>query len=117
MVESSAQRLDLIFHALADATRREMLESLAGGERSVGELAAPFRMSLAAASKHVKALERAGLISRTVRGRTHSCRLDTAALAAADAWLRFYRGFWSERLDALEGELRRPTPENKRSRR
>jgi DNA-binding transcriptional ArsR family regulator len=94
-----------------------MLESLAEGERSVGELAAPFRMSLAAASKHVKALERAGLIRRTVQGRTHSCRLDAAALAAADEWLSFYRRFWSQRLDTLERELRKPMPENKRSKR
>jgi DNA-binding transcriptional ArsR family regulator len=115
MVELSAERLDSIFHALADPTRRRMLESLAGGERSVGELAAPFEMSLAAASKHVKALERAGLIHRTVNGRTHSCRLEPGPLAAADEWLRFYRRFWLERLDALERELRKPTPENKRS--
>jgi DNA-binding transcriptional ArsR family regulator len=105
MVEQEAGRLDAVFRALADPTRREMLRNLAARERSVGELAAPFRMSLAAASKHVKALERAGLVRRTVRGRTHICRLAPEPLADAHGWLRFYERFWSERLDALEALL------------
>lgn len=83
-----------------------MLRDLAGGVRSVGELAAPFAMSLAAASKHVKALERAGLVRRTVKGRTHLCRLDPEPLARAHAWLGLYQRFWSDRLDTLEGLLR-----------
>jgi len=99
MVEDQA--LDHVFHALADPTRRGMLRRLAEGERSVGDLAAPFRMSLAAASKHVRALERAGLVRRTIRGRTHLCRLDAQPLAGAQDWLRFYETFWAERLDAL----------------
>lgn len=78
-----------------------MLRSLAQREHTVSELAGPFRMSLAAASKHVKTLERAGLVRRTVRGRTHLCRLDPRPLAEADDWLRFYERFWNERLDAL----------------
>jgi DNA-binding transcriptional ArsR family regulator len=98
-------RLDAVFRALADSTRREMLRSLAAGERSVGELAAPFRMSFAGASKHVKALERAGLVVRTVRGRTHICRLDPARLSLALEWLRFYERFWTDRLDALASVL------------
>jgi DNA-binding transcriptional ArsR family regulator len=106
MVESGAQ-LDAVFHALSDPTRRAMLRRLAGSEASVGELAKPFAMSLAAASKHVKALERAGLVRRAVRGRTHLCRLEAAPLAAADEWLKFYERFWSERADALERALRR----------
>lgn len=108
MVEHTSERLDAVFHALADPTRRAMLRSLAEQERSIGGLAAPFRMSFAGASKHVKALERAGLVRRTVRGRTHICRLEPAPLAAVGDWLRFYEHFWSGRLDALERELTRP---------
>eukprot|EP01032_Pedospumella_encystans_P018600 gene18600-21169_t len=74
--ERQDQRLDAIFHALADSTRRTMLQLLAQGDCSVGELGAPFRMSFAGASKHVKTLERAGLVSRTVQGRAHVCRLE-----------------------------------------
>jgi DNA-binding transcriptional ArsR family regulator len=102
LVERPSEPLDSVFHALADPTRRAMLRSLAQRERSVGELAEPFRMSLAAASKHVKTLERAGLVRRTVRGRTHLCRLDPEPLSAAQEWLRFYERFWTDRLDALE---------------
>ncbi|WP_232823471.1 helix-turn-helix transcriptional regulator [Dyella sp. C9] len=98
--------LDDVFHALTDPTRRAMLRDLAGGERNIGELAAPFAMSLAAASKHVKVLERAGLVRRLVKGRTHLCRLEVAPLAAAGEWLRFYEPFWMDRLDALEALLK-----------
>ena len=106
MVELDAFQLNIVFHALGDATRRRMLRDLAAGERTVGQLAEPFAMSLAAASKHVKALESAGLIRREIRGRTHLCRLDPQPLASAFAWLRFYEGFWTERLDVLERLLR-----------
>lgn len=106
MVESSAPALDAVFQALTDPTRRAMLRSLAVGERNIGELAAPFAMSLAAASKHVKVLERAGLVRRVIQGRTHVCRLDPAPLAAADEWLRFYEQFWHRRLDALDALLK-----------
>jgi DNA-binding transcriptional ArsR family regulator len=106
MVELYAPRLDAVFHALGDTTRRQMLRDLAAGERTVGQLAEPFAMSLAAASKHIKTLEGAGLIRREVRGRTHLCRLDPGPLASAAEWLRFYEGFWTERLDVLERLLR-----------
>ncbi|WP_447743495.1 ArsR/SmtB family transcription factor [Variovorax boronicumulans] len=106
-LEIEDERLDAVFHALADSTRRTMLQLLAQGECSVGELGAPFRMSFAGASKHVKTLERAGLVSRTVQGRAHVCRLEPAALATADAWLRTYEVFWNHRLDALADALRR----------
>jgi DNA-binding transcriptional ArsR family regulator len=106
MVELQDARLDAVFHALGDATRRGMLRRLSQGERSVGQLAEPFSMSLAAASKHVKALEGAGLIRREVRGRQHICRLEAGPLAAANDWLRFYEQFWSARLDRLEELLR-----------
>ncbi|MGI8508320.1 MAG: ArsR/SmtB family transcription factor, partial [Gemmatimonadaceae bacterium] len=76
MVEHHDTRLDLIFRALSDHTRRAMLERLARGEHTVGELATPYRMSLAAASKHIQTLERAGLVKRTVRGRIHYVRIN-----------------------------------------
>ena len=94
--------MNAVFHALAHDTRRTMLARLAATELTVGELAEPLDMSLAAASKHVTVLERAGLIRKTARGRQHICRLEPAALASADAWLRFYERHWNERLDALE---------------
>ena len=106
MVDLQAPQLDAVFHALGDATRRHLLRSVADGERTVGPLAGPFQISLAAASKHIKALESAGLIRREVRGRTHLCRLDATRLADAQAWLQFYQGFWTTRLDSLEQLLR-----------
>jgi DNA-binding transcriptional ArsR family regulator len=106
MVEQEAPQLNSVFHALGDATRRRMLRELARGDRSVGELAEPFAISLAAASKHIKALEKAGLIRREVRGRTHLCRLEPGPLASAHQWLSFYENFWNERLDVLEQLLR-----------
>lgn len=109
MVEFKETGLDAVFHALGDETRRRMLRSLAQGERTVGQLAEPFHMSLAAASKHVKALEGAGLIRREIRGRTHICRLEAKPLSAANEWLRFYEQFWSARLDRLEALLRQDT--------
>ena len=106
MVELYPPQLDSVFHALGDATRRRMLRDLAGGERTGGQLAEPFAISLQAASKHIKVLESAGLIRREVRGRTHLCRLDPAPLASAHEWLRFYERFWADRLDTLELLLR-----------
>src|SRR5205085_11865702 len=106
MVEFQTPRLDSIFHALGDATRRQMLRELAAGERTVGQLAQPFAISLAAASKHIKALENAGLIHRQVRGRTHLCRLEPGPLASAHQWLGFYERFWTDRLDILDRLLR-----------
>jgi DNA-binding transcriptional ArsR family regulator len=105
MVELQTPQLDSVFHALGDATRRRMLRELAGGERTVGQLAKPFDISLAAASKHIKTLEGAGLIRREVRGRTHICRLDAHPLASANDWLRFYERFWTESLDKLDALL------------
>ena len=106
MVELDSPQLNLVFHALGDATRRRMLRELSEGARTVSELAKPFAISLAAASKHIKALEGAGLIRREVRGRTHMCRLEPGPLASADQWLRHYERFWTGRLDALESLLR-----------
>jgi DNA-binding transcriptional ArsR family regulator len=97
--------LDMVFHALGDTTRRSMLRELSGGERTVTQLAEPHAMSLAAASKHIKALESAGLIEREVRGRTHICRLSPRPLAEAYRWLSVYERFWNDRLDALAQAL------------
>ncbi len=107
MVEPQAPQLDSVFHALGDATRRHMLRDLASGERTVGQLAEPFSISFQAASKHIKALEKAGLVHREVRGRTHLCRLDPGPLASAHRWLNFYERFWNDHLDALERLLRK----------
>ncbi len=106
MVEYIEQSLDNVFHALGDATRRRMLRELTSGERTVGQLAEPFDMSLAAASKHIKVLEAAGLLRREVRGRTHFCRIEPGPLASAHEWLEFYERFWTSRLDTLERLLR-----------
>lgn len=113
MVELQDSRLNAVFHALGDSTRRRMLRDLASGERTVTQLAEPFEMSLAAASKHIKVLEGAGLIRREIRGRVHVCSIEAAPLSDAHEWLRFYERFWNSRLDELERLLRagqsRPT--------
>ena len=106
MLEQHPERLDAVFQALSDPTRRAMLHALTEGERSIGELAAPHRMSFAGASKHVKVLENAGLVRRTVRGRNHMLRLSPEPLGDANDWLRFFRRFWGQRLGALEQMLR-----------
>jgi DNA-binding transcriptional ArsR family regulator len=94
--------MDAVFHALASQARRDMLSRLDAGPLTVGQLAEPLAMSLAAAAKHVQVLERAGLIHRTIEGRRHICRLEPGPLASAQAWLAFYQHHWRERLDALE---------------
>ena len=99
MVEN---RLDVTFQALADPTRRGMLASLALGEKSIGELSEPFRMTFAGAAKHVKVLESAGLIERRKDGRRQICTLKAEPLAEAEAWLRQWENFWTARLDRLE---------------
>ena len=100
--------LDASFSALADPTRRAILARLASGEATVTELAAPFRMSQPAVSKHLKVLERAGLISRGRDAQRRPCRLEAAPLRAATDWLEAYRAYWEEsyqRLDALLADL------------
>jgi DNA-binding transcriptional ArsR family regulator len=101
MVES----LDAVFHALSSEPRRAMLGSLAEGERTVGDLADPFDISLAAVSKHLKVLEGAGLVERRVQGRTTVCRLRAEPLAEVRAWVSYYERFWTTRLDRLEALL------------
>jgi DNA-binding transcriptional ArsR family regulator len=99
MVEN---RLDMTFRALADPTRRGMLASLALGEKSIGELGEPFKMTFAGASKHVKVLEDAGLVGRRKTGRTHFIRLESKPLEEAERWLRQWEKFWTVRLDRLQ---------------
>ena len=101
MVES----LDVVFHALSSEPRRALLGELAGGERTVGELASPFAISLAAVSKHLKVLEGAGLVERRVHGRTTVCRLRPEPLAEVQDWVRVYERFWATRLDRLQAIL------------
>jgi DNA-binding transcriptional ArsR family regulator len=117
MVEQHTTRLDAVFQALSDPTRRAIIQRLADGERSIGELASPFSMTFAGASKHIKALEKAGLVRRRVQGRTHLCQLEPRRLAEAHDWLSFYRRFWTMRLDDLERELRKPEQRKRRSKR
>lgn len=104
--------LDLVYAAIADPTRRAILGVLARGEANVGSLVARFDISFNGVSKHVKVLERAGLVERRVRGREHWLKLSPAPLAGAAQWLEHYRGFWEARLEALEDFLveREPAP-------
>lgn len=95
-------RLSAVFAAIADPTRRALVERLARRPATITQLARPFSMSLAAVSKHVIVLERAGLLRRRARGREHVCSLRARTLRRADAWLEHYRRFWNVRLDALE---------------
>jgi DNA-binding transcriptional ArsR family regulator len=101
-----ADHLSTTFAALADPTRRAILARLASGEASVTELAAPFDISLPAISKHLKVLQRAGLITQGREAQWRPCRLTPAPLEAADDWMEQYRELWEERLDNLEGYLR-----------
>lgn len=98
--------LSTVFGALADPTRRAILARLAAGEASVGELAAPFSMSLPAVSKHLKVLERAGLISRSRTAQWRPCRLAPEPLKEVNDWLETYRRFWNDSLDQLADHLR-----------
>ena len=120
----TAGQLDATFAALADPTRRAILARLASGEASVQELAAPFAISQPAISKHLKVLERAGLVSRAQDAQRRPRRLEAAPLADATAWLEEYRKFWEgsyERLDAVLEELKgakaRPRKRGKRGER
>lgn len=98
-------RLDALFTALADHTRRDMVLRLSAGEATVTELAAPYAMSMQAVSQHLRVLERSGLISRGRHRQTRPCRLEPAALDAALSWIEESRRVWSERMDRLESHL------------
>jgi DNA-binding transcriptional ArsR family regulator len=116
MVERSAAHLDDVFNAVADPTRRAILSTLARGEMNVGALAARFPISLNGVSKHVRVLERAGLVVRDVRGREHLLKLDARPLEQAADWIDHYRAFWNARLDALDGFFRSRTRSRRKTR-
>ena len=100
-----SQQLDATFAALSDPTRRAILARLTHGEASVNELAAPFAISLPAVSKHLKVLERAGLVTRGQQAQWRPCRLEAAPLGNVAAWLETYRRFWQEQFDKLDDYL------------
>jgi len=111
--------LDSVFHALADATRRSILRDITRHERTVGELAEPYSMSLAAVSKHLDVLERASLIRRERKGTCRMVRLNPKPLQAAQDWIAFYQRFWETNLDRLQNLLEAdllesPTPSRKK---
>ncbi|MES2526686.1 MAG: metalloregulator ArsR/SmtB family transcription factor [Bdellovibrionota bacterium] len=105
MVNIQSHQLDLLFYALSDPTRRQILRMIKEGTQTVGELADPFKMSLAAISKHIKILEKAKLLKREKLGRIHECSFNPEALRTAEECLKFYTNFWNEGLDAFASEL------------
>ena len=113
MVNSSG--LDAVFGALSDPTRRRILERLARGPMTVGEISAGFSISQPGISKHVRVLEDAGLLKREVIGRVHHCRLDSAALNGASSWLERQRTFWNATLDRLDTYLQSTSKRKKKS--
>jgi DNA-binding transcriptional ArsR family regulator len=102
---ANAETLDLIFHALSDSTRRTILRVLSKKEKTVGQIAKPFEMSLAAVSKHLKVLEAANLIRREKRGSFYHIQLNPEALMSADEWLNYYQQFWDIRLESMKNFL------------
>jgi DNA-binding transcriptional ArsR family regulator len=106
MVKCSPRQLNRTFAALADPTRRRILEHLAGGDRCVTDLAKPHRMSLPAVSKHLRVLERAGLIRRRRDGRVHCLKLEAKPMQQAQRWIEDYRRFWEESFDRLDEYLK-----------
>jgi DNA-binding transcriptional ArsR family regulator len=117
LVHAPPDPLSATFAALADPTRRAILARLAAGECSVGELAEPFEMTLPAVSKHLRVLERAGLIARRRQAQWHHCRLEAGALKDVADWAEHYRHIWEARLDRLSVYLQRvKSKENKHAR-
>lgn len=106
MVAQEPEAIDRVFHALSHPARRAMLRSLAEGDRNVSELASPFEMSFPAASKHVRVLEEANLLSRRVEGRSHVCTLNAKPLREVADWAAAFQRFWDERFDALDAYLK-----------
>ena len=106
MQQGSPDRLSLVFSALADPTRRQILARLAEGEASVGELARPFRISQPAVSKHLAVLEKAGLVAKSRQAQWRRCRLDAQPLKEVAGWMEGYREFWDESFSRLDEHLR-----------
>jgi DNA-binding transcriptional ArsR family regulator len=107
MGEYNSRQLDAVFGAVADATRRAILAQLATGDARVTDVAAAFPISLNSVSKHVRILERAGLVERTILGRDHVLSLNATAMSEADQWMAYYRKFWTDRLEALDTMVQR----------
>jgi DNA-binding transcriptional ArsR family regulator len=107
VVEYIPESLNLVFFALSDPTRRAILARVSGGEVTITALAAPFAMSLAAVSKHVRVLERAGLVNRTKQGREHRLRFVAQPLRDAVDWVEQYREFWTDHLDRIKEKAER----------
>lgn len=103
---SQAKRLDLVFGAIANETRRSILSRLREDSLTITELARAYKMSLNAVSKHVKSLEKAGLIRRSINGREHFCQLETARFNEAMDWMSYYSEFWRDRIELLEEHLK-----------
>jgi DNA-binding transcriptional ArsR family regulator len=110
MVNFLSSEIDMLFYALSDPTRRQILKMLNEGTCTIGSLAEPFKMSLAAISKHIKILEKAKLLNRKKIGRIHECTLNPAALKTAEECIQFYTQFWSERLDDFAKSLESERP-------
>jgi DNA-binding transcriptional ArsR family regulator len=115
MVKSNTAQLDSIFHALSDSTRRSILRDISKREKTVGEVAKPYRMSLAAVSKHLKVLETADLVARERRGNFQIVRLNAQTLRPAEEWLAYYEAFWNRQIDALQTYLEGEEHESKRN--
>ncbi|MDR3559773.1 MAG: metalloregulator ArsR/SmtB family transcription factor [Candidatus Pacebacteria bacterium] len=105
MVNHLSPEIDLVFYALSDPTRRQILTMLNQGTHTISTLAAPFKMSFVAVSKHVKILEKAKLLKRKKSGRIHECSINPAALKTAEKCIQFYTQFWNERLDNFAANL------------
>lgn len=105
MVNYNSNQLDLLFYALSDPTRRQILSMMKNGTQTIGELADPFKMSLAAISKHIKILEKAKLLKREKVGRMHECSFNPEALKSAEECIKFYTKFWNESLDVFATDL------------
>ena len=114
MVKYSTRILDRTFGALADPTRRRILEHLAGGDRCVTDLARPYRMSLPAVSKHLRVLESAGLVRRKRDGRVHRLKLEARPMQQAQAWIEEYRKFWKTSFDRLDEYLKQMQTKEKK---
>jgi DNA-binding transcriptional ArsR family regulator len=110
-VSTSSSRLDCVFHALSDSTRRSILRDVSGEEKTVSEIAVPYRMSLAAVSKHLKVLERAGLIRREKRGCFQFVRTNPKPMQEAERWLAWYERFWDDRLELLQKQISKMSAE------
>ena len=114
MVNILSSELDLLFYALSDPTRRKILSMTGERTHTIGELAEPFKMSLAAISKHIKILEKAKLLIRKRQGRIHECTLNPAALRSAEECIQFYTQFWTQRLDLFAEDLEKTKNKNRK---